>query len=97
MAEQYGIGRSTISDIKWKETELRQYKTSMKEMGRSAKVMKCGKDVELEKVLFVVQAEAVASLDKSLVWLQDQVECNTYNFSLLQSLQEIAARDSDKV
>lgn len=55
LAEQYGIGRSTICDIKRKEAELRQYKTSMKEMGmsRSAKVMKCGKDVELEKALFL--------------------------------------------
>ena len=40
----------------------------------------------------VSHSEAVASLDKSLVWLQDQVECNTYNLSLLQSLWEIAAR-----
>ena len=53
LAKQYSIGQSTISDIKRKETELRQYKTSMKEMGMSrlAKVMKCGKDVELEKAL----------------------------------------------
>ena len=62
LAEQYGIGRSTISDIKWKEAELRQYTTSMKEMGMSklAKVMKCSKDVKVRKSTpFMVQEEGM--------------------------------------
>ena len=55
MSEKYGIGRSTISDIKHKEVELKEYYRSMKEMGmaREVKIMKCGKDMELEKALFI--------------------------------------------
>ena len=55
LSEEYGVGRSTICDIKRKEAELREYNRNMKEMGmvRPAKVMKCGKDVELEKALFI--------------------------------------------
>jgi len=43
-----------ICDIKHKEVELKGYYCNTKEMGmvREAKVMKCGKDNELEKALF---------------------------------------------
>ena len=44
LCEEYGIGCSTITDIRKKETELRQYKRKMMEMGvnRQAKIMKLG-------------------------------------------------------
>jgi len=53
--EKYGIGRSTICDIKRKEVELKGYYYNMNEMGmvREVKVMKCGKDIELQKALFI--------------------------------------------
>jgi len=46
LSEKYGIGCSTICDIKHKEVELKGYYRSMKEMGmvREVKVMKYGKD-----------------------------------------------------
>jgi len=55
LSEKYGIGRSTICDIKLKEVELKGYYRTMKEMGmvQEAKVMKCEKDIELEKALFI--------------------------------------------
>ena len=63
-------------------------------MSRSVKVMKCGKNIELQKALFCGSGRSSCIIrDKSLVWLQDQVECNMYNLSLLQSLREIAARE----
>ena len=54
LCEEYGIGHSTISDIKKMESSLRRYKRKMKDMGvkRPAKVMKLGKDEELEMVLY---------------------------------------------
>ena len=53
LCEEYGIGRSTITDIKKRESELRNYKR-MVEMGAggSVKVMKLGKDEELEIALY---------------------------------------------
>ncbi len=55
LSEEYGIGISTISDIKKKDTELRDYKRKMAEMGfkRPAKTMKMGKDQELEMAVFL--------------------------------------------
>ena len=54
LCKEYEIGRSTISDIKKMESSLRRYKHKMKDMGvkRPAKVMKLGKDEELETVLY---------------------------------------------
>lgn len=55
LSEEYGIGVSTISDIKKKSSELRDYKRKMKEMGckRPAKSMKMGQDQELDMAVFV--------------------------------------------
>lgn len=55
LCEEYGIGRSTISDIKKMESSLQRYKRKMKDMGvkRPAKVMKLGKDEELETALYL--------------------------------------------
>ena len=46
LSEEYGIGISTISDIKKKGPELRDFKRKMTEMGckRPAKTMKMGQD-----------------------------------------------------
>ena len=53
LCEKYGIGRSTITDIKKGESSLRQYKRKMTDMGvkRPAKTMKLGKDEEIEMAL----------------------------------------------
>ena len=51
LCEEYGIGRSTITDIKKCESSLRQYKCKMTEMG--TKVMKLGKNEELETAAFL--------------------------------------------
>ena len=55
LSEEYGIGRSTISDIKRKENEIRKYKRKATEMGvhRPMKNMKMGQDEELESALFI--------------------------------------------
>ncbi len=55
LAKKYGVGVSTIADIKKKGSELRQYKRKAIEMGcqRPVKTMKMGKDQELEEALFV--------------------------------------------
>ena len=52
--QKYSIGRSTITDIKKREPALRAYERKMTEMGvgRSAKIMKLGRDEELEVALF---------------------------------------------
>ena len=50
LCEEYGVGRSTITDLKKKEASLREYKRKLTDQGvkRPAKVMKQGKDEELE-------------------------------------------------
>ena len=55
LCKEYGIGRSTITDIKKREPALRAYKRKMTEMGvgQSAKIMKLGRDEELETALFL--------------------------------------------
>ena len=54
LCEEYGVGRSTITDLKKKEASLREYKRKLTDQGvkRPAKVMKLGKDVELGTALF---------------------------------------------
>ena len=51
LSEEYGVGISTIADIKKKGQNLREYKRKMVEMGckRPAKTMRMGKDQELEE------------------------------------------------
>ena len=55
ICEEYGIRRSTITDNKKREPDIRAYKRKMTEMGvrRSAKVMKVGKDEKFEVALFL--------------------------------------------
>ena len=52
LSEEYGVGVSTISDIKKKDSQIRSYKRKAVEMGcqRPMKTMKIGKDQELEKI-----------------------------------------------
>ena len=54
IAEEYGVGISTIADIKRKGQELRDYKRKLTEMGckRPIKTMKLGSDQELEIAVF---------------------------------------------
>ena len=55
LCEEYGVGHSTITDLKKKEASLREYKRKLIDQGvkRPAKVMKLGKDEELETALFL--------------------------------------------
>ena len=55
LSERYGVGRSTISDIKKKEPELRQFKRRLTEMGgkRFVKTMKLSTYEELERAVFI--------------------------------------------
>ena len=55
LSEKYGIGISTISDIKKKGGELKSYKRKLTEMEckRPAKTMKLGRDNELEEAVFL--------------------------------------------
>ena len=52
LSEEYGVG---ISDIKKKGSEFREYKRKMTEMGckRPVKIMKMGRDQELEMAVFL--------------------------------------------
>ena len=56
LSERYGVGRSTISDIKKKEPELRQFKRRLTGMGgkRFVKTMKLSTYEELERAVFVL-------------------------------------------
>ena len=56
LCEMYGVGRSTIGDLKKQEPALRAYKRRMKDLGvklLSAKIMKLGKDEHLETALYI--------------------------------------------
>ena len=55
LSEEYGVGVSTISDIKRKGPELRDYKRKMAEMGckRPSKIMRMGQDQVLEEAVFL--------------------------------------------
>ena len=55
LCEEYGIGHLTITDLRKKETELRQYRRKMTEMGvnRQAKIMKLGQDEQLDSAVFL--------------------------------------------
>ena len=55
LLEKYGVGVSTISDIKRRGPEIRSYKRKAVEMGcqRPVKTMMLGKNQELEEALFI--------------------------------------------
>ena len=48
-----GVGRSTITDVKKREPAVKPHKHKTTKMGRSAKVMKLGRDEEFEAALFL--------------------------------------------
>ncbi len=54
LAQEYGVGKSTIADIKRKGQELREHKRKLTMMGckRPSKTMKMGNNYELEMALF---------------------------------------------
>ena len=55
LSEEYGIGISTVADIKRRGSQLRQYKKKAAEMGirRPQKNMKMGRDQEFEEAFFL--------------------------------------------
>ena len=78
LAEEYGVGRSTISDIKRKGPELRDHKRKLTMMGceRPTKTMKIGRDHELETALFSwfrqKREEGIPVTGKSTSYLRDE-------------------------
>ena len=55
ICEKYGIGRSTVSDIKKNREKILKFQKEIKEMGtsRKAKVMKLGDDPVLDRAVFM--------------------------------------------
>ena len=58
VADKYGIGQSTIADIKKNEGKLRSFKQRMTEMGlkdvkATCKTMKVGAHEKLDKALYI--------------------------------------------
>ncbi len=55
LADKYGVGVSTIADIKKKREKILCYKRKAVEMGckRPARVMRLGRDEQLEEALFI--------------------------------------------
>ena len=55
ICEKFGIGRSTVSDIKKNRDKLLTFSKELKEMGtkRKVKVMKLGDDPELDKAVYI--------------------------------------------
>ncbi len=55
ISEKYGVGTSTISDIKKHGSELRDHKRKMIEMGCTlpSNTMKMGRDQKLEEAVFL--------------------------------------------
>jgi len=55
IAEKYGIGRSTVGDIKRNKERILQFKSEMVSMGvkRTVKVMKVGDDKQLDQALYL--------------------------------------------
>ena len=53
--EKYGIGKSTVSDIKKNKAKIMQFRHEMVEMGmkQQAKVMKIGDDQRLDQTVFL--------------------------------------------
>ena len=55
LSEEYGIGISTVADIKRRGSQLQQFQKKAAEMGihRPQKNMKMGRDQEFEEALFL--------------------------------------------
>ena len=55
LAEQYGVGRSTITDLKKNEDKIREFAEGIENQGISKvrKVMRLGKDEQLEEALYM--------------------------------------------
>ncbi len=55
LAEKYGVGTSTISDIRKNSIKLKEFKRKMVEMGfkRPAMALRMGKDEQLEEAVFL--------------------------------------------
>ena len=55
LAEQYGVGKSTISDIKRSEQKVKEYASTLDSQGvsTSRKVMRLAKEDKLEEALYL--------------------------------------------
>lgn len=55
IAEKYGIGRSTVADIKSRKEKILQFKSEMVAMGvkRTVKAMKFGEDKQLDQAVYL--------------------------------------------
>ena len=55
IADKYGVGKSTISDIKKNKAKILAFQREMSDMGmqKKAKIMKLGDDVQHDKAVFL--------------------------------------------
>ena len=55
IAAEFGIGKSTVSDLKKNKEKIHHFKTEMVDMGmrRQAKTMKLGDDKQLDQALYL--------------------------------------------
>ena len=55
LAEQYEVGRSTITDLKRNEDKIREFAAGIENqcIGKVRKVMRLGKDEQLEEALYM--------------------------------------------
>ena len=55
IAEKYGVGKSTISDIKKNKEKILTFQREMSNMGmqKKAKIMKLGDDIQHDKAVFL--------------------------------------------
>ena len=85
LAEKYGVGVSTVADIRKKGDQLRERKRTLVEMGcqRPVKTMKIGNDQQLEMAVFLwfkqKREEGVPITGKLYMFIQKQklITCHT--------------------
>ena len=55
IAEKFGIGKSTVSDLKKNKEKIRGFQREMMDMGmkRQAKTMRLGDDKQLDRALYL--------------------------------------------
>ena len=55
IAERYGVGKSTVSDIKKNRNKILRFQQEMRDMGMSkkVKVMKVGDDEQHDKAMYL--------------------------------------------
>ncbi|KAL4104443.1 hypothetical protein QTP88_019744 [Uroleucon formosanum] len=92
IAQIYGVGRTTVNDIKRDAEKIEQHVSQMQSNDGDVRSRKTMKSANYEQLDNVIHSEAETMLSKCIDWFEVQEESNATQVLLLRQIRNIATK-----